>query len=329
MTLHGDWERYRAALPRYKAAAEDVRVELQRIAKISHIPADVSARAKDPGEFVRKALRKPYDRPWEQTDDKAGARAVVEREQQVDDLLAAVMQDPALRIVESTVDDKRTRPPERLEYGGVHLQVVAPSHPDDADDYQVEVQLRTKAQDLWSSVVSHRLLYKKAIELPEPVQRRLVRLLVLMEMFDQEVTQVVKELPSLRGFSQEKLSTAAETAYLGIHPVAAWDKTLSGMVVDAVAESLQAADLDGYVEDLATFVSDHSRDLAALLTDYASEAAEGNPDYVLFQQPELVLLWERLEHAPDQLMAAWRKSRLPYELLERTANVLGLPLEDD
>lgn len=329
MTLHGDWERYKAALPRYKTAAEDVRVELQRIAKDSHIPADVSARAKDPGEFVRKALRKPYDHPWEQTDDKAGARAVVERERQVDDLLAAVIQDPALQVVEGTVDDKRTRAPERLEYGGVHLQVVAPRHPDDAEVYQVEVQLRTKAQDLWSSVVSHRLLYKKAIELPEPIQRRLLRLLVLMEMFDQEVTQVVKELPSLRGFSQEKLSTAAETAYLGIHPVADWDKTLSKMVVDAVAESLQTTDLDGYVEDLAAFVHGHRGDLAGLLTDYASQAAEGNPDYVLFQQPELVLLWERLERAPDQLMAAWPTSRLPYELLERTANVLGLPLEDD
>jgi ppGpp synthetase/RelA/SpoT-type nucleotidyltranferase len=326
--LHDDWERYKRERPRYVQAAEEVRLELVRIAESRHIPADVSARAKDTGEFVRKALRKPYAQPWLETDDKAGARAVVEREHQVDDLLAAIEADVALTVVPGSIDDKRHRKPGALEYGGVHLQVVAPHHQDDEHEYEVELQLRTKAQDLWSSVVSHRLLYKKAIELPDEVQHRLYNLLALMEMFDQEVTRVIKELPHLKGYKQEKLATAAETAYLAAHVREDWDTALSASLLRALEAAVDDLDVDGYVEDLAVFAREHEADLSALLSDYAGEASEGNPDYILFQQPEVVLIWERLSSAPARLMTAWAESRLPYELLTRTADVLGIPYED-
>lgn len=329
MSLERDWQRFKDERGRYVQAAEDTRELLLRIAKDHHTPADVSARAKDTGEFVRKALRKGYTDPWTQTTDKAGARAAVEREAHVDRLLDAILSDGSLPLVPDTIEDKRSRQPGTLEYGGVHLRVLAPAREGDDHEHEVEVQLRTKAQDLWSSVVSHRLLYKKAVELPVSVQHRLYNLLALMELFDQEVTRVVRDLPTYEGYVQDKLATAGEAAYLHAQPAVHWDKALSASLLAAVEAAIEGEDVEDYVDEVAAFARDHSDDLSALLADYASDAADGDPNYVLFSQPEVVLLWERLEHAPERLRAAWDRSRLPYELLTRTADVLGLPYADD
>lgn len=326
-TLAAAWHRFKDQRPRYVLAAEDVRRELMRVAAEAHVPADVSARAKDPGEFVRKAFRKQYfDEAWEKTTDKAGARAVVERGYQVDLLLEALRTDATLTVI-GDPQDFRTRKPGELNYSGVHVQVQAPIRDGDADAYEVEVQLRTKAHDLWSSVVSHRLLYKRGNELPEALQHRLYDLLALVMIFDREVEAVVKELPKLRGFEVEQLSTVAETAYFAARPVDDGDTTISALLLDAISAARPEEPVEQYAQAVSAFAEGHADDLAAVLSDYASTAVDGHPDYILFRQPELVLLWERLERDPDRLLAAWPTSGLPQDLLLRTAEVLALPFE--
>jgi ppGpp synthetase/RelA/SpoT-type nucleotidyltranferase len=326
--LEEAWVRYRDSRPRWHEAAEGVRAEVQRIARTIRVSTDVSAREKDVGEFVRKALRKKYVHPWEEMTDKAGARAVVERDYQVDQLLTAIEADPGLQVVPGSVQDKRDVDPAKLEYTGVHLQVLAPERPGDTERLEVELQLRTKAQDLWSSVVSHRLLYKKDVELPRPIQRRLTRLLALMELFDEEVARVSRELPQVHGYAAQNLTTAAETAYLALHPIEGWDRGLSSDMVEIVLRALGDADLEAYPAALAAFVEERQDELQAVLDDYGPTDEDKDPYYLLFEQPEVVLVWERLVHAREGLVAAWRKSDLPLELLDRVADVFGLPIQD-
>ena len=324
--LTRDWELYRSEMPRWARAAQDVRSTVRGVANAAGIPAVVTGREKNLGEFARKALRKGYTQPYAEITDKAGVRAVVEREDQVDLLLDAVHADPRLQVVEGSVEDKRGGDPDRIQYSGVHLAVIAPYTAEDPTDRNVEVQLRTAAQDVWSSVVSHRLLCKQGVDLRPDLQRGLMRLAVLMELFDGEVSRFSEEVRALAGVRTAKITTLAEKAYLSLLPPdTEWDRELSSEIVRVIDRTLPK-DVDGYVHATEAFLKEHEAELALVLADYGHAVDE--PHYVLFQQPEIVLLFERLTTASETLLHAWTDARLPTDLLSATADVLGVPVSD-
>lgn len=138
----------------------------------------VSARAKDPDRFVRKAEKRlesgaaKYEHPFEQIQDLVGARVVVFYKQDVEAVTAVVHK--YFRHIES----KDLVPDSVSEFGyvGRHFILAIPSDvvDDDADltatpDF-FELQIKTLFQHAWSEA-NHDLAYKPG-EPPTLLQRR-------------------------------------------------------------------------------------------------------------------------------------------------------------
>lgn len=89
--------------------------------------------------------------------------------------------------------DEKIPAPHELKYQSKQFDLTDPEvQQSDGSSLRLEVQVRTAAVDAWY-VVDHRLRYKGAVQLPSLLQRRILRLIVLTELFDEEVTAVIEE----------------------------------------------------------------------------------------------------------------------------------------
>lgn len=317
------WERYREEKPRYDAAAIDLEAKLKALAADCGMLVDVSVRAKDLGEFARKIARKEYtEDPYNQVTDKLGARIVVERSGQVDRLVQAAKDSPEFCVLSTT--DTRGADPEKLQYGGVHLQAQLQAGPDHAEALEFELQVRTKAQHLWAATISHRLLYKQSVEIPKMYLRRPLRLIALMELWDEELERIMDDIPNVPGFAATRLRDLAVRAYLSFAPTLDFDEQLSAETVAALSEVVDM-DTEVYEPILAEFIRTHAATLQLVLRDYGPPSGEFAFRYLLFWQPEIVIIYERLYAKPEALWNAWIRAGLREDLLLTAADVLGRP----
>ncbi len=319
------WSRYSEEQERYERAAKAVAFLVEETAKRQGIRCDIHARAKTPAEFLKKAIRKGGDYlvdPWNKMTDKAGARATVFLLEDVDNLASAIEAENLLEVVGRT--DSRDSDPKLLNYRGLHLQVLAPAEEGDAEQVQCELQLRTQAQDLWAPL-SHRFLYKPAVDLPHDVQRSLYRLVSLVEMFDEEVQRAVHVIRQLPGYEVSQLLDIAERNFLTLVPHAEFDRSLSMQVLSALAPTILPHEDAVYPEILDRFVNAKVDDIRALLEEYGPRSG-ASARYALLSQPEIVVFLERLDHAPIALGNAWREADLPESLLGATSAVWGVSL---
>jgi ppGpp synthetase/RelA/SpoT-type nucleotidyltranferase len=323
-----DHARYVEARESYKRAALSVAEIVEGIAASVGISAEVHGREKSPAEFVKKAVRKQdkgyLDDPWGMITDKAGARAVVDLMSQVDALRDAITADGSLAIIRT--EDGREGRPQQLEYRGLHLQVVVPPGSDDAEPVECELQIRTRAQDLWSSVVSHRFLYKPPVNMPPEVQRSLYRLVSLVELFDGEVGRAMEIIRGLPGFDVSELLDLAERQFLSlvVHPE--FDRGLSMQVLEVLSASIDEGEVPTYTRRLEEFTESRREDLLHVLSQYGPGSGTEESRYALLSQPESIVLLERLSNAPDAVAAAWRAAEFPEELLEATSAIWAEPV---
>lgn len=90
--------------------------------------------------------------------------------------------------------DPRRPEPASLSYSADQFDLCDPGITDSAGDgLKVEVQVRTVASDAWY-MVDHRLRYKNMTDLPPNLERRVLRLIVLTELFDEEVDSLIKDV---------------------------------------------------------------------------------------------------------------------------------------
>ncbi|MGB8652867.1 MAG: hypothetical protein WCD35_19650 [Mycobacteriales bacterium] len=288
-----DWDRY-------EAASVEVAAEIEVIAHEARISAQTSGRAKDVGSFVKKTLAKKYEDPWLQTTDKAGARATVAGLSDVHQLVGALKGAWGDRILR--IEDKSLElDPDKLAYSGVHVQVVAPPREDDTEVVECEVQIRTAAQDVWS-VLSHKFVYKPALNPPRQTKRALMRLVALIEIFDEEVERAVSAILSDRDYPQARLLHHAEHLYYSV-ATAPHDVELSLEVLGALLEAVPMEDWDAYSERLTAFATTNHDDLVAFFSKFSPEGElAGEARYALGTQPEALVLLERAATAPMLLL---------------------------
>lgn len=317
--------RYIASRPVFVAAGKDVKALLEQAAAGAGIVASVTTRTKDPGEFARKVIRKEYkDDPWHQVTDKLGARVTVERLSHVDAFLEVVKDHPELQVVE-VQDLREGADPKEFDYRGVHVQLALARTLDDGEVVECELQIRTRAQDLWSATVSHRLLYKPVVALPWELQRPLYRLLALVEVFDEEFDRAMKGAAGLSGYRDGAFVELAEREYLRHSPRLAGDPKLTAEILPVLIASIDA-DPEVYAAQLEQFMHSHDEGFRAVLQDYGPESGAEDFAYLLFGQPEIVILYERLATAPSRVVEKWTEAGLPDSLLDSTASVLGVPI---
>lgn len=319
-------ERFAAEWQRYQDAAEAVAARIQKAADEAKISCAVSARAKDVRSFHKKIFIKGYTNPWEEVSDKAGVRAVVHTQRNVDRLLDQVRLEFGADLL--SVEDKReVLNPALLSYSGVHVQVVAKHKTDDYETIECEIQIRTEAQDAWS-IISHQVLYKPLLMLPLEVQRSVYRLVALVEMFDEEVQRVMDLLPTLPGTEVLDLLETAENQFLEVAHSPS-NRELSVKILQSITGSIDASERENYPALLQAFIDSERERLMLLFEEYGAHSVVSYvPSYLLFGQAESLIILERLTTKPHMLVAIWRQSELPDEYLESLAGAAGIALPD-
>lgn len=306
-------KRYLAERERFAAAAAAMKELLTGVCQRAGVLARIEAREKTPASFVKKIHQKGYEEPWAQMTDKVGARVIAETRTDLSKIIVELRRTEALTIL--TEEDKRaTADPGTLFYPGVHMQVVVPDRRTAQDEpIECEVQLRTKAEDLWS-VPSHKLLYKAPVEPSREAARRVWRLSVLVEMFDEEVERAMTEAAASPGYRDAVLARIAESLYFTFVSEPG-EELLTLDVVEIVGRALAQDERDDYERLLSTFVESHRSKLTRIYADYGCYSAFAEEaDYWLFTQPESLIVFERIENRPMLLREVTQDTEIAYAI---------------
>ncbi len=285
---------------------------------------EVSARAKDPASFVKKALRKKeYTDPLQQIGDKAGARIIIPFARDRERVIAACEEVLTLADPEDKVEELGS---EKLGYLGLHHSVTIHAstlQPEERDlvGLSAELQIHTKAESAWA-VAAHDSLYKSVVPVPSAVARRLNRLSALAEIFDDQVERFLVELHEQPGFAELDAILPALDQLLLEFTTQAGDPGLSGLIVPALLGLYDVEPKKVFAECVAPYVEDQRSELEALYWR-SSEDERANP---LLYQPEAFLLFERLARNPYRLRGVW-PPMIDVDLLERLAVVRGVRLD--
>ena len=308
-------DRYLLELTQFKSAASEMEELLTELCQSAGVIANVEVREKAPGSFVKKALTKEgyLADPWTKTTDKVGARVVVqtlsERRR-----ICEVLRGSALTIIREE-DKQESREPSELFYPGVHFQVVVPvTSLFTGEAIECEIQMRTKAEDLWS-VPSHKILYKGVIAPSRQTERRMWRLSALIEVFDEEVERSMNEVMGAPAYVQATLLSIAEDCYFTVIPVPGV-RDLSIEVLSELQEFLPDGDeTSGYRKELEAFTNSNRDLLKEIYAKYGeSSEFEANPKYWLFTQPESIIILERIANRPMLMREGARTSNVGYAM---------------
>jgi len=314
-------QRYIAERPRYVELAERVSAMLKAETRRRGLACTVENRAKEVPSFVKKALRKPYASPWEDIRDKAGVRVVTVYQRTVAQV-DAIVRD--LFDVHHHEDKRLALEPDKLDYLGVHFEVTIPRRSlnggcEGLEDLVCEIQLHTRAQNLWATV-SHELVYKTAQSPPLEVKRSIYRLMALLELFDEEVARGWEHVMAQPGFQEARMLTDLEFHFCSL-TARSWDPQLSRRMVEVLRPLFTEAEIGDFRARLDAFVENNRSKLEAIFADYRDD--DRNP---LISQPESLLVFERLDYDKFQLTELWVQ-HLPDSLLRSLSDIWGIPVD--
>lgn len=285
--------------------------QLRKVLQSEGIPyAHIKVRAKEISSFVKK-LRKYGDDCWEKTTDKVGAQLVVYTLDAVQRLYAVLKAGvEGLEYVGETDKSPSRRDPKVFGYSGLHVQMrfldVTAS---DDELIECEIQLRTQTQDAWAHL-EHGLVYKPVIDPSPKIARKIERLSVLVEIFDEEVNSMIAELERDPRYDSALLLHEAERWFLTF-VTEPGEQELSLEVINQVKSSIGIDQLADYPQTLAAFVAEHRAQIENALREYGvGSPYAGEFNYVLFSQPESLILWERIQNARLALTRSVRASEI-------------------
>ena len=293
--------RYFNELPRLKAVLRLCKKSLQEAASSIDPAAVVSGRVKTHRSVLGKVYRKAgAPRPWESLGDLVALKAVFPTERGVRAFTEWVLAQESLH---PTLDSKPSLPNE-LKYHSQQFDLVCDELTDTTGRPQkFELQIRTAAGDAWY-IVDHRLRYKGTVELPDVLKRKLFRLIVLTELFDEEVEAVLDSQASLPEYAvarlYESLADVVDDATGGYSKTSRPEGLL-----ELLLSSYQDTEIATLEADVTKFISERRPLLKAVLSGHLHDSA----DFVeerdwLYYEPEALLIAERASNRPALLAAA-------------------------
>lgn len=283
------------------SALDEWMERLARNARRFDSGATVSGRVKSYRSFLGKAYRKAGAvRTWEQFGDLVALKAIFPTRQGVDSFSDWLNGQHAWS---PSLDEKEGSPSE-LKYQAKQFDLCADDITDSAGTpIKIEVQVRTAASDAWY-VVDHRLQYKGMVELTSDLKRKLNRLIVLTELFDEEVDAVIKQQATLPEYAAARLYESL---------VKLSESLSDGYVRTTRPEGLLELILMAYTEleigsvgpELDTFAESHRDELAEIITQHHHGSANflEERDWIYYE-PEALLIAERAVHKPALLRSA-------------------------
>ena len=297
--VHRVFEQHLAQRDFWPTVVEVVKAEMTTMLRSLHIAGKVEGRAKSTGSVVGKAMRKP-DRYGDLSEfgDLAATRALVPFLSDVGPLAQEICGHPGFTVIQ---DDNKRRKPDALQYQARHMELEVNwsyFRPEEMPPSKVrcEVQIQTLAQSLWAST-SHLVTYKRD-SLADDVQLRVNRLIVLCELFDDEIE-------AARSLALRSVDLVALIAYDLDRYYATITGTPTGgdatlEFVGSLIDALEPEERETYPATLERFVSDFGERLELLLT--RDPEARKNP---WFLRPEALFAFERLTTRPARFAEVW------------------------
>ena len=181
--------------PNHQMLCEEIAYILQKVLMAASIEySAITCRAKALDSFCEKLLRKKYEDPLREITDLAGVRLIYlygTDRKQIEALI-----EKEFQVIEK-IDKIKQVGPERFGYGALHYLVKLGKRSigaryDDLKDLVCEVQVRTILQDAWA-LVAHHLSYKKELDVPEELRRKLNALSGLFETADDQFDRLRDE----------------------------------------------------------------------------------------------------------------------------------------
>lgn len=158
--------------------------------------AQIECRTKTMKSFCDKVQRigKDYDNPLVELTDLSGIRIIAYYLEDVDKIGEILKREFEVDDANS-VDKAQAADPDRFGYLSVHYVVtLSPSRKELGEwkpysDLKAEIQVRTVLQHAWAAI-DHKLRYKTAREMPRNLRRQLFRLSALLELTDDEFSNL-------------------------------------------------------------------------------------------------------------------------------------------
>jgi ppGpp synthetase/RelA/SpoT-type nucleotidyltranferase len=296
-----------------------LREELQR----RGIEAEVSGRAKSVESLLRKLVFKYQSMDTTRVPDRSGVRVVVHLPSQVADTCDAIR--TRFNVVRE--EDMSARyDSDQFSYRGIHLDVIVADAALDptrvVGPTLCEIQVRSVAEHAWSSF-SHLVTYKApgADVVPNELQRRINRLIAMVELFDQEARNTYTEITSRPEHVAQRLIFDAEKLHFAtVGDLVGSMTRCDPSVVDVIIPLYQCEQNSS--TKLRNFVEENGERLRGVV------GANGPAISPLIQQPEAFLLWERLDFDSVEVVRHWDASGFPHVMLENVAIAWGIDLPD-
>lgn len=180
-------EDYLSGLNNYKKLQTAALEILSNAAVETSSELQVESRIKDVDSFLKKTIKKSYADPITEINDQLGIRIITTYEDSLDVVEEFVKAEFLVHSREDKIEQMNYN---EFGYLGRHFEVsLGNTRNTEISSLRFEIQLRTKAQDLWASI-AHQLSYKPKSngEPPKLIKRLIYRLIALIEIFDKEVS---------------------------------------------------------------------------------------------------------------------------------------------
>lgn len=313
------WVREREPLELFGRLLRDlIGAELRR----AGLWAEVNSRAKSIDSILRKLLLK-RGYTYESLPDLVGVRAVVRylsEVQRVSEIVAGLFDcteadDKSVRLAEDGVGYLSIHREARLKRDDPNAAAFPPRQ------FHAEIQMRTLAQHLWSEM-SHDTFYKTDEGTISPALKRRVNLMAgLLEVADHEFTRLHDEVAKLPDMAEIGILRRLEASYFRFASERG-NPDLSLQVIRLLLP-LYGMDVGAVGARVDDFVAGRQDTIRAVF-DEQRELPERRSAF--FFQPEVLMLYERLEHDAMAVRERWG-TMFPDSELERVALAFGISFD--
>jgi ppGpp synthetase/RelA/SpoT-type nucleotidyltranferase len=311
--------RWRAEQHLYAAFGELLEGRMRQALARAGIWSDVTSRPKGRDSLVKKLMRKP-DYAYESIGDKAGVRVIVRHRDALSEVLKML---PSLLDCQDLEDVSHRLGTSGVGYRGWHVAVSLQEADPGWLDYrgiQAELQVRTQAQHLWAEM-AHDAIYKNESDLPGGLVRRMHLLAGLIEVADDEFLRIEREIADTPGMEAFLVLAELEKHFIRLVGME-WDRELSLEVVRHLLPLYAPANS----RDVVRMLDDiGSADVSVLHTVLDREQKSDLDRSVFLLQPEMLMIYERLQKDRHALQGRWA-TLFPEEELERFALAFGIVL---
>jgi ppGpp synthetase/RelA/SpoT-type nucleotidyltranferase len=180
-------EEYTETFTKYDQLGKVLNQDLEKLLEDKNIDIfSVDCRIKDVESYLDKIKRKTYDNPIKDITDICGLRIICYYTSDLDKIYSLIENE---FVVVDMVDEGELLEEDEFGYLSRHYIVKlkenwlkTPSYRN-LDDVEAEIQIRTILQHAWADI-SHKLYYKKKVQIPNQFERRLNSMSCILENSD-------------------------------------------------------------------------------------------------------------------------------------------------